>query len=108
MLSFERETGFIVIKLIHAFYHRKRVFRMTFAAILSEPVFMHIGMATGAVIKFDTRKVLKFHPIHCIHLMAFDTFHLNMFSLQGKFGFVVVELSGRFKFFKPMTVGTVF
>ena len=79
MFANQFERCFIVVECVQVFNLMERNFGMAFFAVLSEPVFMHIGMAGITVIEFQIAESLYFFAIFSFGFMTFFTCYGFMF-----------------------------
>jgi hypothetical protein len=93
-----------MIKILHTRDCMEGFFRMALFAILAEFVLVHILVATGAISKRDTCKLLEFFAVQRIRFMAFDTLYSLVFPGQGIFCPVVTEFNGGYELIHTVTI----
>jgi hypothetical protein len=107
MSSFQGEAGGRMIEVPGIFYLVERGFRMTFAAILSKPVLMHIPVAVGAVSMCNSPVLRDFLSVYGCGPVAFGTIYRLVFTHQGECGLVMIKSGGRAELVVSVTGGTI-
>jgi len=102
MLSFQRESGGVMVKVPRVFYLAEGDFGMALSAVLPELVLMHVPVAIPATLVGNSPEDLGLLSIPGHSPVAFGTFHRLVFSQQPETGIVVVESGCRPEFVEAM------
>jgi len=85
----------------------ERNFRMAFAAVLPEPVLMHIPVAAGTVAVVQFTEYLELFSVAGNSLMAFGAINLPVLSFQREVALVVAEARGGTEMAESVAGGTL-
>lgn len=91
VLSYQLESGFIVVECFHAFVEVEGEFGVAFLAVLPELVFVDILVAGCAIRKSQPLEPLHHLAIDNFGFMAFQAIHLFVLPQKGEAGCAVVE-----------------
>jgi len=103
----QRESGFVVVEIGHAFDLCPRLFAVALGTVLPEFIVMDIFVATGAVGMWHVGKMLERLAINRFLFVAIDARYFGVFSFQGKVGLVMMEVRYCFETFEIVTLGTI-
>ena len=103
----QRESGFVVVEIGHAFDLCPRLFAVALGTVLPEFIVMDIFVATGAVGMWHVGKMLERLSVDSFFLVTIDAGDFGVSSLQGKVGLVMMEVRYCFETFEIVTFGTI-